>query len=62
MLRQVEWGVENGSITKNEFCPVTTLFFCKFCFRLTTSYKKFDVPTTQMSILILFVITGVSFE
>ena len=39
MLRQIEWGVQNGPITKNQVLLVTTLFFRKFCFSLRTSYK-----------------------
>ena len=33
MLRQIEWRVQNGPITKNDVLPVTTLFFLKFCFK-----------------------------
>ena len=40
MLRETEWWVQNGPITKNRVLPVTTLFFWKFCFSLRTSYKK----------------------
>ena len=29
ILRQTEWGVQNGPITKNEDLPVTTLLFLK---------------------------------
>ena len=39
MLEQIEWGVQNGPITKNEVLPVINLFFRKFCFSLKTSYK-----------------------
>ena len=39
-LRQIEWGIQNGLITKNGALPVTTLFFQKLCFSLRTSYKK----------------------
>ena len=39
-LRQIEWWVQNESITKNGVLPVTTLFFWKFCFSLRTSYKE----------------------
>ena len=39
MLRQIEWSVQNELTTKNRDLPVTTLFFCKFCFSLRTSYK-----------------------
>ena len=27
VLRQIEWGVQKGPITKNRVLPVTTLFF-----------------------------------
>ena len=27
MLRQIEWGVQNGPITKNGNLPLTTLYF-----------------------------------
>ena len=64
MLRQIEWWPPNGPITKNGVLPVTTLFFWGFCFSLRTSFLKswFNVPTTQMSVLILFVSAGVLFE
>ena len=40
MLRQVEWWVQNGPITKNGVLPVTTLFFWKFLFHSRNSYKE----------------------
>ena len=40
MLRQIECGVQNGSITENWVLPVTTLFLRKFYFTLRTSYKE----------------------
>ena len=40
MLRQIEWGVQNGPITKNGVLPVATFFFRKFCFSLRTSHKE----------------------
>ena len=40
MLRQIEWGVQNGPITKNTIFPVSTLFFWKFSFSIRTCYKK----------------------
>ena len=43
MLRQIEWGVQIAPFTKDGVLPVTSSFF-----------RKFDVPTTQMSIFILF--------
>ena len=27
MLREIDWGVQNGSITKKRVLPVTTLIF-----------------------------------
>ena len=29
ILRQIEWGVQNGPITKDRFLPLTTSFFLK---------------------------------
>ena len=40
MLRQIEWRVQIGLITKNGALPASTLFFRKFCFSLITSYKE----------------------
>ena len=40
MLRQIEWGVQNGPIPKNGVLPVITLLFRKFCFSLRTSFKE----------------------
>ena len=40
MLRQTEWGVQDGPITKNGVLPVINLFFRKFCVSLRTSYKE----------------------
>ena len=40
MLRQTEWWVQNGPITKKGVLPVTTLLFSKFCFNLKTSHYK----------------------
>ena len=63
MLRQTEWWVQNVPITKNGILPVTNLFFWKFCFGLRPRINSwFDVPTTQMSIFILFVSAGVLFD
>ena len=58
-LRQIQWWVKNGSVTKNEVLPVTTLLFWKFCSSLRTSKSWFEVPTAQISILLLFVSAGV---
>ena len=59
-LRQIEWEVQNGSITKNENLPLTTLHFEKFFSVYELPIKSwFDVPTTQMSIFLLFVSAGV---
>ena len=40
MFRQIKLGVQSGPITNNGILSVTTLFFKKFCFSLTTSYKE----------------------
>ena len=40
MLKQIERGVQNGTIAKNGVLPITTLFFWKFCFDWRTSYKE----------------------
>ena len=41
ILRQTEWWLRNGSVTKNGVLPVTTLFvFSKHCFSLRTAYKE----------------------
>ena len=40
MLRQIEWGVQNGSFTQNGVLRGTALFFRKFHFSLRTSYNK----------------------
>ena len=40
MLRQIEWGVQNGPITKNGVLPENTLYFRKFCFSLRATHKE----------------------
>ena len=40
MLRQKEWWVQNGLMTKSTVLPANALFFWKFCFSLRTSYKE----------------------
>ena len=40
MLRQIEWWVQDGPITKNGVLPATTLLFWKVCFSLRTSNKE----------------------
>ena len=37
MLRQIEWRLQNGPITKSGVLPVTTLFFWKICSSFRTS-------------------------
>ena len=39
MLRQIEWGVQNGPITKNGILSLTTPFFEKFNLSIIISYK-----------------------
>ena len=41
MLRQIEWELQDESITKNGVLPATTLFFRKFHFSLRALYKEF---------------------
>ena len=65
MLRQIERGVQNGPIAKTGVLPVNAFFFWKFCFSLSICYiieNWFDVPSTQMSIIIPFVSAGVSID
>ena len=63
MLRQIEWWVQNGLITKNGVLPATTLFFWKFCFSSRTSYKELICCTNNsMPVFILFVSSGVLFD
>ena len=51
MLKQPEWGVQNGPIAKNGVLPPTNLFFWKFDVSIRTSYKELiNVPTTLTSI------------
>ena len=38
MLRQIEWGIQNRPITKNELLPLTASFVLKFNFSIRTSY------------------------
>ena len=54
MLRQTEWRVQNGPITKNDVLPVTTLFFLKFCFKLRTPYKELIWCTNDPNVTTLF--------
>ena len=43
-VKATDWWVQNRPTTKNGVLPVTTLFFCLFCFvlffSLRTSYQK----------------------
>ena len=40
MLRQIEWRLQNGPITKSGVLPVTALFFWKICSSFRTSEKE----------------------
>ena len=51
MLRQIEWGVQDGSIAKNGVLPVTTLVSQKFEFSLRTSYKEFIYDKCQANVM-----------
>ena len=60
MLRQTEWRLQNAPIKNSGVFPVTTYFFWKICSVLDPLKKsQFDVPATQMSILVFFVSAGV---
>ena len=37
MLRQIEWGLQNGPIIKSGVMLVTALRFWKICFSFSTS-------------------------
>ena len=39
MLRQIEWGVQNGSIKKHGLLPLTTSSFGNFSLSISISYK-----------------------
>ena len=56
-------GSTNWSISKNRTLPVTALFFRNYVSVYEPLVKSwFDVSTTQMTILIVFVSAGVLFE
>ena len=57
----IEWWIQNGPIKKTEFCQQLLFFFLK---KNIVSVPKiwFDVPTTPISIVILFRSAGVLFE
>ena len=40
MLRQIEWRLQNGPLTKSGVLPVTTLFFWKIGSSFRTSQKE----------------------
>ena len=53
MLRQIEWWVQNGPITKKGVLPVAALLFSKFCFNLKTShYNKLIWCTNDPNVCI----------
>ena len=54
MLKQIEWEVQNGLIAKNRVSSLTNLFFSNFNFEPLLN-SLFNVPVTQMRIVILFV-------
>ena len=44
MLRQIEWGVQNGPITKNRVLPVTKYFrFLKILFQFRNLIYRVDL-------------------
>ena len=63
MLRQIEWWVQNRTITKNGVLLGTTSFFENFVSVYEPLIKSwFEVPTPQMSIFILSVSAVILFE
>ena len=59
----MEWGLQNGPITKNIVLSVVTLFLWKFVSVQEPVIKSwFEIPATHMSIFILFSSAGVLFE
>ena len=63
MLRQIEWKVQNGPITKNRVLPITTFFFEIFVSANEPLIKsRLDVQVTQMLIFVLFVSAGDLFK
>ena len=40
IVRQIEWCIQTGPITKRGALPFTAFFFCNFCFSLRTSHKE----------------------
>ena len=57
MLRQIEWGVQNGPITKNRVLPVTKYFpfskilfqFRNLVYRVDLMYQPFKCPYSYFS-------------
>ena len=51
MIRQIEWGVQDGLITKNGVLPVSTLVFRKFCLilRVDLMYQPPTCPYSYFS-------------
>ena len=43
MLRQIEWGIQTGHVTKNGLLPLTTSYFWKFYLSIRISYKIVDL-------------------
>ena len=61
MLRQIEWRVQNGPITKNGVLPVFALFFWKFNFSIRTFYKELIQSTTYQNVHIHVFLKRLSF-
>ena len=63
ILRQMERGVQNGSIVKN-FCLLvnTSFFWIFFQFKNLLLKNWFDLPTTEMPMFILFISAEVLYE
>ena len=63
MLRQIEWWLQNGPLTKDRVLPVTTLFLENFVSVKEPLIKSwFNVQATQMLIFVLFARARVLFD
>ena len=63
MLKQIEWGAQNGPITKNEDLPRTTYFFKNLVLvQEPLINSRFNVPISKMRIFIRFVSALVLFD
>ena len=63
MIRQIEWWLQNGPVTKTGVLPVTTSIFENFVSVYEPLIKSwFVVSKIQMAMFVLFASTGVLFD